>query len=65
LTADLAEAYNQLKAHLDLPWLGALILIFFCFIPFFGFKELSRVMGKEKINELFLKTRNPGQHKNK
>jgi hypothetical protein len=56
-TADMAEAFNQLRSHADLAWLGSLQLIFFCFIPFFAFKELSRVMGKEKIIRLFLKNK--------
>jgi hypothetical protein len=54
---DLAEAFNQLKSHADLAWLGSLLLIFFCFIPFFAFKELTRVMGTEKFRGLFFKNR--------
>jgi hypothetical protein len=54
-TGELPGAFNQLKSHVDLAWLGAIQLIFFCFIPFFAFKELSRVMRKEKINSIFLK----------
>lgn len=53
-TPVLMEAVNELKTHLNSVWLGGALLIFFSFIPFFAFKELVRVMGKEKIRELFL-----------
>jgi len=52
---DLMEAFEVLKTHIDFIWLGAAMLIFFIFIPFFAFKELIRVMGKEEIQKLFLK----------
>jgi len=48
------EAINELKSHMNNLWLGGALLIFFSFIPFFAFKELVRVLGKEKIRELFL-----------
>lgn len=48
------EAINELKSHLNNLWLGGALLIFFSFIPFFAFKELIRVLGKEKVRELFL-----------
>lgn len=51
----LLEAINELKSHLNNLWLGGALLIFFSFIPFFAFKELVRVLGKEKVRELFLK----------
>jgi hypothetical protein len=53
-TPALMEAFDQLKNHLTDVWLGGALLIFFSFIPFFAFKELVRVLGKEKIRELFL-----------
>ena len=49
------EAFNELKVHVTKVWLGGAMLIFFTFIPFFAFKELLRVMGKEKINNLFFR----------
>ena len=51
----LVEAFHELENHLTTIWLGGALLIFFSFIPFFAFKELVRVLGKEKISELFLR----------
>jgi hypothetical protein len=48
------EAACELKNHLNNLWLGGALLIFFSFIPFFAFKELVRVLGREKVKELFL-----------
>ena len=50
----LVEAFHELENHLTNLWLGGALLIFFSFIPFFAFKELVRVLGKEKVRELFL-----------
>jgi len=50
----LIEAFQELKNHLNNLWLGGALLIFFSFIPFFAFKELVRVLGGEKVRELFL-----------
>lgn len=52
---NLTNAFVELKTHLTQVWLGGAMLIFFIFIPFFAFKELIRVMGIDKIRELFLK----------
>lgn len=51
------DSFNELLKHLNYIWLGGAMLIFFIFIPFFAFKELSRVMGIEKIKGLFLRNR--------
>lgn len=53
-TLSLMEAFNELKIKMTNVWLGGALLVFFSFIPFFAFKELVRVLGKEKIRELFL-----------
>lgn len=50
-----SEAFIELKGHITKVWLGGAMLIFFTFIPFFAFKELVRVMGKEKIKHLFFR----------
>jgi hypothetical protein len=50
----LMESVNELKVHMNKLWLGGALLIFFSFIPFFAFKELVRVLGPERIRELFL-----------
>jgi len=49
------EAIDELKSHMNNLWLGGALLIFFSFIPFFAFKELVRVLGKEKVRVLFLR----------
>jgi hypothetical protein len=38
-------------------FLAGCLLLFIVFIPFFGFKELARVYGKEKIHALFFWSR--------
>jgi hypothetical protein len=35
------------------------LVVFVAFIPFFGVKELGRVLGQEKIRSLFFRRRNP------
>lgn len=51
------DSFFELKTHVSAVWLGGALLIFFSFIPFFAFKELVRVLGKEKIRELFLRNK--------
>jgi len=51
----LLMAFEELKTHVSYVWLAAALLIFFSFIRFFAFKELIRVLGKEKVQELFLR----------
>ncbi|MFA5096748.1 MAG: hypothetical protein WC478_05350 [Candidatus Omnitrophota bacterium] len=38
-------------------WFAGTMIIFVMFIPFFGIRELGRVLGKGKISALFLKNR--------
>lgn len=57
--AEILSAFSELENHINFIWLGSAMLIFFIFIPFFAFKELSRVMGEDKIRNLFLKDRKP------
>jgi hypothetical protein len=57
-TPNLADAFNYLKSHIDLAWVGMIQLIFFTFVPFFAYKELLRRIGSEKMRELFLKKSN-------
>ncbi len=49
------KAIDEVQSHVSVVWLGASMLMFFIFIPFFAFKELLRVMGKEKIQTLFFR----------
>jgi hypothetical protein len=50
-----SEAFIGLKVHVNTVWLGGALLIFFIFIPFFALKEMVRVMGNEKIKNLFFR----------
>jgi hypothetical protein len=52
-TTVFSEAFLELQGHVTKVWLGGAMLIFFIFIPFFAFKELVRVMGKEKVMHPF------------
>jgi hypothetical protein len=54
-TPALGEAVDHLGTHLNRIWIGGAMLIFFIFIPFFAFKELVRVIGKDKIKNLFFR----------
>jgi hypothetical protein len=57
-TSSLALAYHELMAnHITKKWFGEALMVMLCFIPFFAFKELSRVMGEEKIMNLFFRKR--------
>ena len=49
-----SDIYTDVMNHLSPAWLGSLLLIFLSFIPFFAFKELSRVLGAKKTQELFI-----------
>ena len=40
-------------------FLAGSLVIFVAFIPFFGVKELGRVLGEEKIRALFFRRRDP------
>jgi hypothetical protein len=52
-----AESYFELRTRVTTVWLGGALLIFFSFIPFFAFKELVRVLGSDKVKELFLRNK--------
>ncbi|HSO86835.1 MAG TPA: hypothetical protein VLQ91_09815 [Draconibacterium sp.] len=51
----LKDAFDAVKSHITLAWVGTMQLILIIFIPFFAFKELVRRLGGEKMSELFLK----------
>ncbi|MDD2679495.1 MAG: hypothetical protein PHO03_01655 [Candidatus Omnitrophica bacterium] len=38
-------------------WLAKTLIVFIIFIPFFGIRELGRVLGKGKISGLFFRSR--------
>jgi hypothetical protein len=54
---DFMAVVHEMQAHVSPVWLGASLLIFFIFIPFFGVKELIRVMGKENVKAILLERR--------
>ncbi len=54
-TPDLAGAFDTLRLHIDLVWLGGAIVICVSFIPFFAMKEVSRVIGSEKFRGMFFR----------
>jgi hypothetical protein len=51
----LSEAIANTKNHINLVWLGAALVVFVSFVPFFAFKELTRSIGGEKIRNLFFR----------
>ena len=49
-----SEAFTEgVMHHFSLMWLGGALMVFMAFIPYFAFREISRVIGKEKIYDLF------------
>jgi hypothetical protein len=57
-TSSLSLAFDELMSnHITKKWFGEALMVMLCFIPFFAFKELSRVMGEEKIINLFFRKR--------
>lgn len=50
-------AVDELSTHFTNIWIGGVVVVFVSFIPFFTLKELSRVLGSEKIQNLFLRKR--------
>jgi hypothetical protein len=51
----LAGGLEEMMSKGKYELLAYLMIIFFVFIPFFAFKELSRVLGKGRISELFFR----------
>jgi hypothetical protein len=54
-TGDIADFLG--KGHNE--FLANALVVFVAFIPFFGVKELGRVLGEEKIRALFFRRRDP------
>ncbi len=51
----LAGGFDELMSNGIYELLARCLIIFFAFIPFFAFRELSRVLGRGKIHELFIR----------
>jgi len=49
----LAESFHQITDKLIYGWIAECLVAFLAFIPFFGIRELARVLGKGKVQELF------------
>jgi hypothetical protein len=54
---NLLQSIDELQSHVSVVWLGASLLIFFIFIPFFAAKELIRVLGKDNVKAILLERR--------
>jgi len=54
---DIMSSINELQTHVSVVWLGASLLIFFIFIPFFAVKELIRVLGKDSVKAILIESR--------
>jgi hypothetical protein len=50
----LAAGFEVLIHREKFEWLAKCLVVFFAFIPFFGFRELVRVLGRDKILGPFL-----------
>jgi hypothetical protein len=51
---DVTEVWVEVQARVNPVWFASAILIFFCFIPFFAFREIVRIEGGEKVKGWFL-----------
>ena len=58
LTAGVAELASRGRDEL----LAQCVIIFCAFVPFFAFKELERVLGKDALRGLFWRGRMPAAH---
>jgi len=56
-TLTFSGAVDELLMHFTNIWIGGALVVFVSFIPFFALKELSRVMGPDKIQHLFFRRR--------
>jgi len=56
-----AGVQNMIIKCFTYDWFAGMLIAFAAFIPFFAIKELSRVLGKGKISELFFRSNNPAQ----
>jgi hypothetical protein len=50
------KSFEELQSHVSVVWLGASLLIFFIFIPFFAVKELIRVLGVKNVKAILFET---------
>jgi len=48
---------HALARELDLVFVSHMLVVFFCFIPFFAVRELTRVLGEGTLSRLFFMKR--------
>lgn len=49
----IAPSFDRFIEHFSYEWFAGTLIVFIFFIPFFGIRELSRVLGEGKISGLF------------
>lgn len=54
-TPDPTLAFQSLSDHINLIWLGGIVVIAVSFLPFFAMKELSRTLGSDAFRGMFFK----------
>jgi hypothetical protein len=53
-----SQAYTEgVTHHFSLMWLGGALMVFMAFIPYFAFREMGRVIGRDKVYDLFFSRR--------
>ncbi len=53
---EIMKATTDTWSEITIVWIGGCMLIFIIFIPFFAFRELVRIMGTEKVIDIFIKS---------
>ncbi|HWR94699.1 MAG TPA: hypothetical protein VN192_05830 [Flavobacterium sp.] len=53
---ELMNAATETWSEITIVWVGGCMLIFIIFIPFFAFRELVRILGKEKISDIIIRS---------
>ncbi|MFA5231508.1 MAG: hypothetical protein WC060_02005 [Candidatus Omnitrophota bacterium] len=56
-TGNSASVIDRFIGSFSYEWLAKMLVVFVIFIPFFGIRELSRVLGRGKISGLFFQKR--------
>jgi hypothetical protein len=54
---NLLQSIEEVQSQINVVWLGASLLMFFTFIPFFAVKELIRILGKNNVKAILLERR--------
>ncbi len=55
-------AIDEFMSMFTYEWLAGALVVFFAFIPFFGVRELGRVLGERKISTLFFRRRDTSKY---